>query len=175
MLAVFTGNGKGKTTAALGHVVRALGYGKRAIIFQFIKGNWVCGEHRFVENFPPRRGKFQIQRGGKGFVGILGDTTPRAVHKKAALSTLAAAAEAITSKKWDVVVLDEVNVALSLKLLSITRVFQALKQIPDGKIVICTGRGAPQKLMDKADLVTEMREIKHPYQKGISAREGFDY
>ncbi len=175
MIAVFTGEGKGKTTAAIGDMIRAVGAGKRAIMFQFIKGPWISGEHAVLAADPYLKGNIKIIRGGKGFVGIQHDTIPFAVHKAAARKTLAAAAAAIVSRTWHMVVLDEINVAVSLKLLTISQVLSVLRKAPPDKIVICTGRGAKEQLIQSADLVTDMKEIKHPFQKGIVAQKGFDY
>jgi len=176
MIAVFTGNGKGKTTACLGHMVRALGYGKRAIMLQFIKGPWKSGEHFFIEKYEKKLGgNFQILRGGKGFVGILGDTLPFSEHKAHAQKTLKKTVRAVRSKDWDVVVLDEINVAIQLKLIPLSAVLKILKKIPKEKVVILSGRNAHPKIIATADLVTEMREIKHPFKKGILAQKGFDY
>ncbi len=175
MIAVFTGEGKGKTTAAIGDMIRAVGAGKRAIMFQFIKGPWISGEHTVLAADPYLKGKIKIIRGGKGFVGIQNDTISFAVHKAAARKTLAAAAAALASRTWYMVVLDEINVAVSLKLLTISQVLSVLKKVPADKIVICTGRGAKEQLIRRADLVTDMKEIKHPFQKGIVAQKGFDY
>jgi cob(I)alamin adenosyltransferase len=167
MIAVFTGNGKGKTTSCIGHMVRAQGAGMRAIMFQFIKGPWKSGEHNF-ENL-------NIYRGGKGFVGILGDTLPFKEHKAFAQQTFKTAQKAILSKKWDLVVLDEINVAMQIKLLKLADVVNLLKKVPKDTIVLLSGRDAHKKIIDMADLVTEMKEIKHPFNKGILAKKGFDF
>ena len=185
MIIVFTGNGKGKTTACLGQMVRAVGQGKRAVMFQFIKGPWISGEHKFLEKLKEfysqsgsafgGKNKIEIYRGGKGFVKILGDNLPLSVHKKAAQETLEKARKAIRSKKWDIGVLDEVNVAVSLKLLSATQVLEVIKNEPQKMIVILSGRYAPAGFIKRADLATEMKEIKHPYNKGQKAEVGFDF
>jgi len=175
MIAVFTGNGKGKTTASLGQMLRAVGQGKRAIMFQFIKGPWISGEHKFLNTHKQFKGKLEVHRGGKGFVGILGDKLPRRVHRKAAQKTLQQATKAIASKKWDVVVLDEVNVAVSLKLIGARDVLTAIKNEPQNMIIILSGRGASASFLKRADLATEMREIKHPYNIGTKAQVGFEF
>src|SRR3989344_5617438 len=115
MLIVITGNGKGKTTSALGQALRAIGDRKRAIMFQFIKGPWISGEDKSMERLKP---DFEIIKGGKGFVGILGDTLPREEHEKAARETWDKVKEAIDSKQYDLVIADEINIALSLGLLT---------------------------------------------------------
>lgn len=175
MVIVFTGNGKGKTTASLGQMVRIVGQDRNAIMFQFIKGPWISGEDKFLKKFPLLKDRFKIVKGGKGFVGILGDTLPRSVHKKAAENTLDGAIQAIRSPQWDLVVLDEVNVAVSLKLIKGKDVLAALKDLPMHKFVILSGRNAPKSFMQRADLVTEMREIKHPFGKGELAVKGVEF
>lgn len=176
MIAVFTGNGKGKTTSCVGHMVRAVGSGKRAIMLQFIKGPWKSGEHFFTENYSAQlKNNFQIVRGGKGFVGILGDKLPFSEHKIHAQKTLKRAREAIKSKQWDMVICDEINVALHLKLISLKAVSEMLRKVPSNKIVILSGRNAHKNIIHIADLVTEMKEIKHPFKKGILAQKGFDF
>jgi cob(I)alamin adenosyltransferase len=175
MIAVFTGNGKGKTTAALGQMLRAVGQDKKAIMFQFIKGPWISGEHKFFEKYPMFKGKFEIHRGGKGFVGILGDKLPFQVHKKAAQETLKMAQKAIQSRKWDVVVLDEVNVAVSLRLIKASDVLKVIKNEPREMIIILTGRNAPKSFIKRSDLASEVREIKHPFNKGKKAQVGFEF
>ena len=175
MIVIFTGNGKGKTTAALGQMMRAVGQGRRAVMFQFIKGPWISGEHKFLGKYKNFGGKLEIHRGGKGFVGILGDKLPLSVHKKAAKETLKKASRAIRSKKWDIVVLDEVNVAVSLGLVRASDVLKVIRNEPRDTIVILSGRHAPKSFIRRADLATEMRELKHPFKKGVKARVGFEF
>lgn len=192
MLIIFTGNGKGKTTAALGQAVRALGQGKRVLMIQFIKGPWISGEHKFFRKIQSVgwRTKFKIIPAGKGFVGILGDNLPLSEHKKAAQNALKLAEKEIGSKKWGMIVLDEINVAVDLKLVKATDVLKILSNIginqfkspPAGRqehksapVIIFTGRNAPKSFIQKADLVTEMKEIKHPYKKGGSAKIGIEF
>ncbi|RME58942.1 cob(I)yrinic acid a,c-diamide adenosyltransferase [Candidatus Parcubacteria bacterium] len=166
MIIVFTGNGKGKTTAALGQAMRAVGRGKKVLVIQFIKGPWKSGEDYVALRGKGKdgKGKFLIKKMGKGFVGILGDTLPRKVHQRAAEAALAHFRKSIS--KYDVLILDEVNVALSLRLIRASDVVRAIKSAPKGKMIILTGRGAPKSILAAAQLVTEMREIKHPFQKG---------
>jgi len=175
MIVVITGNGKGKTTACLGQMVRAVGDGKNAIMIQFIKGPWVSGEHKFIDKSKKTKGKMEIHRGGLGFVGILGDKTSFSMHKKAAKKTLALVNKTIKSNKWDIIILDEVNVAVSLKLLTAKEVLGVVKNIQKDKIVILSGRYAPKGFISKADLVSEIRDIKHPFKKGKKASSGFEY
>ena len=171
MVIVFTGDGKGKTTASLGQMVRIVGQDRRALMLQFIKGPWIAGEDKFAK----KTSEFEIVKGGKGFVGILGDSLPFEVHKEAAEKILARAKEEIRSQKWDLVVLDEVNVAVDLKLIEAKDVLNILEDLPMHKFVILSGRNAPQEFIDRADLATEMREIKHPYEGGELALKGVEF
>jgi cob(I)alamin adenosyltransferase len=175
MIVVFTGNGKGKTTAIIGQMLRAVGQGKKAIMFQFIKGPWISGEHKFLDKYKALKGKLEIYRGGKGFVGILGDKLPIKIHKKAVKETLKKATEAIKSKKWDIVALDEVNVAVSLGLIKASEVIKVIKNEPQKIIIVLSGRQAPKSFIKRADLATEMRELKHPFNKGEKAKVGFEF
>ncbi len=170
MILLFTGNGKGKTTASLGQMVRVLGRDKTALMIQFIKGPWISGEDEFAakNNIPAER--FAIRKMGLGFVGILGDKLPLEDHKAAARKALAMFVEEKNSGKWHMIALDEVNVAISLGLLTVQEVLDAIKDYPEDKILIVSGRGAPQELIDAADLATEMREIKHPFNAGAKAK-----
>lgn len=175
MILIFTGNGKGKTTAALGQGFRAVGDGKKVLMIQFIKGSWKSGEEEAVKKFGD---DFKIVKGGLGFVGILGDARPIEDHQAAAQKTWELAKSEILSGKWDLIILDEINNALHLNLLSLDDIFDFLRDFktklekPD---IILTGRDANKKLIEIADLVTEMREIKHPYEKGEGAKKGIEY
>lgn len=169
---IYTGDGKGKTTASLGLAVRAIGRGKKVSIVQFIKGSWTYGEQEGIKRLAPEA---EMVWGGKGFVGIIDDKLPREEHVKAAQDTLALAKKKLTGGKHDIVILDEVNVALQLELLTVEEVLEVLKSRPETLDVVCTGRGAPQELIDYADLVTEMQEIKHPFQQKIPAKKGIDF
>ena len=173
MLYIFTGNGKGKTTAALGQAMRAVGEGKRVLMVQFIKGPWKSGEDFLAKGLEPN---FKLVKMGKGFVGIMGDSLPREEHEKAAEEALAYARKEISAGAWDVVILDEVNNAIALDLIGKEDVLEFI-DFSAGKIehLILTGRDAPQELIEKADLVTEMRDIKHPYHQGIKGKRGLEY
>lgn len=175
MLLVFTGNGKGKTTAALGQAIRSIGEGKKVLMIQFIKGPWKSGEDMLVENFQFPVSSFQILKTGLGFVGIMGDTLPREEHANAAEKGLALAKKEIESGKWDTVILDEVNNAVDLKFISAEQVLELINLTPSASHLILTGRNAPKEFIDLADLVTEMREVKHPYDKGVKAQRGLEY
>ena len=173
MIFVFTGDGKGKTTAAIGQAIRVLGHGRKAALVQFIKSEkWQSGEERSLKKF----GKFfLLYKGGKGFVGIMGDSLPRLAHLAAARRTFTFAKKIINSGKFCIVILDEINVALALKLIGIKEVVALLRRVPEETDVICTGRAAPKELIKIAGLVTECREIKHPYQKGFPANKRREY
>ncbi|TSC68637.1 MAG: cob(I)alamin adenosyltransferase [Parcubacteria group bacterium Gr01-1014_66] len=176
MFYLFTGNGKGKTTAALGQAMRAVGEGKRVLMVQFIKGPWKSGEDFLARGLEPH---FKLVKMGKGFVGIFGDTLPREEHEKAAEDALAFAKEEALSGRWDIIILDEVNNAIALDLIGREDVLEFLDSLDAAarkpEHIILTGRDAVQELIDRADLVTEMRDIKHPYEKGIKGKRGLEY
>ena len=167
---VFTGPGKGKTTAALGLAVRAVGSGLRVLMVQFIKGSWHYGELDAVQAFGDR---FVIRPMGKGFVKLGGEVDPE--HRKAAEEAWSFARENILSGEYDMVILDEINYALSYGLLAVEPVLESLRAKPEMVHVVLTGRNAHPAIVEGADLVTEMREVKHPYQKGIDAQRGIEY
>ena len=184
MLYIFTGNGKGKTTAALGQALRAVGEGKKVLMVQFIKGPWKSGEDN-IEIIPkgnPSEGSgspaFRLVKMGRGFVGILGDTLPREEHEKAAEDALDYAQKETESGKWDMIILDEINNAVSIGLISKKSVLDFLELVTSHYslvTIILTGRDARDEFLEKADLITEMREIKHPYQQGIKGKRGLEY
>jgi cob(I)alamin adenosyltransferase len=172
LVIVYTGNGKGKTTAALGLCIRAVGYDEKVCIIQFIKGSWKYGELDGIKRLAPN---VELYQKGLGFVGIIDDKLDRSEHIKAAGEAVAFARENILSGKYDIVILDEINVAVSLKLISIEDIFSLIDCKPEQLDLVLTGRNARPELIERADLVTEMREIKHPYQKGIMAQKGIDF
>ncbi len=169
---VYTGNGKGKTTAALGTVIRAVGYGLRVFMLQFVKGSWHYGELDGAKLLAPY---FVIEPMGKGFYKILDDQLPEAEHRQAALAAADRAMAILRSGEYDIVILDEINVAVMTGLLPVEKVLKIIEAKPENVHLILTGRGAPPEVIDRADLVTEMREIKHPYQKGKFAQKGIDF
>ncbi len=179
MIVVFTGDGKGKTTAALGAAVRAVGRGQKVLMVQFIKGPWHSGEDfiTVVSNESQvangKKGSFELKKMGLGFVGILGDQLPFEEHVKAAKKTLAFIQEELP--KFDMVIMDEVNVAVSLKLITATEVLSLLETLPEQKIVLLTGRGAPDEFIARADLVTEMKEVKHPFNSGTMGKLNVEF
>lgn len=172
LVIVFTGDGKGKTTSALGIALRACGHNMKVAMLQFIKGSWHYGELDSAKKLSPN---FDLVPLGKGFVGIMDDRLPKEEHIKAAKEALAIAREKITSGDYKIVILDEINVAVRLNLIDVKDLLDLIAAKPKNLHLIITGRGADPKLIDAADLVTEMREIKHPYQIGIKAQRGVDY
>ncbi|OHA24243.1 MAG: hypothetical protein A3D50_00690 [Candidatus Taylorbacteria bacterium RIFCSPHIGHO2_02_FULL_44_12] len=173
MLIIFTGNGKGKTTAAIGQALRAVGNGSKVLMVQFIKGSWKSGEDISSKELYPN---FKIIKKGKGFVRIGDDKIPFEEHQKAAQDALVYAEEQIGLKKWNIVILDEIWNALSLKLVTPESVVDFIsKNILITDHLIMTGRDCPQEFIDKADLVTEMMEIKHPFAKGLPGKKGLEY
>jgi cob(I)alamin adenosyltransferase len=172
LVLVNTGDGKGKTTAALGTVLRAVGYGFRCLIVQFIKGSWMYGELKSIRRLEP---EVEFYRLGRGFVGIVDDNLPRAEHEKAARDALVFAREKLASGGYRLVLLDEIFVAVTLGLISVRDVLDLLDARPPHTTLILTGRGAPPEVIERADTVTEMREVKHAFRKGILAQRGVDY
>ena len=168
---LYTGEGKGKTTAALGLVLRAVGYKRKCLIVQFGKA-WFTGELAGVKLLSPF---VKIIQGGKGFVKILGDKLPLAEHKKAAAEAFDLLYKEVTSGKWNMVVADEIVGVAHAKILPLTKLLQLIKDKPDTIDLVLTGHHAPKELIEMADLVTEMEEIKHPFKKGILAKKGVDF
>lgn len=171
LVIVYTGEGKGKTTAALGLVLRAVGYKRKCLIIQFGK-IWFTGEIEGAKKLKPY---VKFIQGGKGFVKILGDKLPLSEHKKEAQKTFDILYKEVLSNKWDLVVADEIVGAVAAKLLSLTQVLRLIQDKPQRMDLVLTGHHAAQKLMKSADLVTEMKEVKHPFQKGILAKKGLDF
>jgi cob(I)alamin adenosyltransferase len=171
LILINTGPGKGKTTAALGTAFRAVGNGMRVLMLQFLKGSWHYGELDAAENFG---GNFVLRQMGRGFVKVGGaETDPEDIRMVEA--AWAEARQAIYSGEWDMVVLDEINYAIGYKMLDPAVVAEALRGRPEMVHVILTGRNAHPLLVELADTVTEMREVKHAYQKGILAQRGIEY
>jgi len=171
MVHVYTGDGKGKTTAALGLALRALGWGAKVCDVQFLKGYPEIGEAKIVENFP---GRFVLKQ-------FIRDTS-RSIDEVEVLERVRAANEAmgyaekiVGGGEFDVVILDEINNALHYGLIDEARVLRVIESKPVHVELILTGRGAPSRIIDVADYVTEMVLVKHPFQKGIKARKGIDY
>ncbi|MEM2141145.1 MAG: cob(I)yrinic acid a,c-diamide adenosyltransferase [Nitrososphaera sp.] len=172
LVIVYTGKGKGKTTAALGIVLRAVGHGYKVGMIQFIKGEWYYGELTSSKRLEP---EFEMIAAGKGFVGIIDDDHPIEDHQDAAKQALSIAREKLASGAYDVLILDEINYAVKLNLLSEQDVLDLIKSRPQKTTIVLTGNYAPESVLQVADLITEMREVKHPYQSGIKAKKGIDF
>ena len=172
IIIVYTGKGKGKTTAALGIVLRAVGHGYKVGMIQFIKGEWYYGELTSSKRLEP---EFELIAAGRGFVGIIDDDHPIEDHQKAAKDAIEVAKQKIASGNYDIMILDEINYAARLNLVSQQDILDIIAAKPEKTSLVLTGNYVPEAIMAAADLVTEMREIKHPYQKGIKAKKGIDF
>lgn len=171
LILIHTGAGKGKTTAAMGTALRAVGNGMRVLMLQFLKGSWHYGELDAVAAFGDN---FVMKQMGRGFVKVGGaETDPEDVRLVAEAWKEASAA--ILSGDWDVVVLDEINYAISYQMLDPALVVETLKNRPPLVHVILTGRNAHPSLIEIADTVTEMRQVKHAYENGVLAQRGIEY
>lgn len=168
LVLVHTGNGKGKSSSAFGVIVRALGWGQRVGVVQFIKGKWITGERQFFDKL----GTVDWHTMGDGFTW---DTQDKNRDIEAAEAAFAKARDMMSSGEYDLIVLDEINIALRYDYLTADAVIDGLKARDTRTGVILTGRDAPEKLCDYADLVSEMREIKHPFKAGIKAQRGVDF
>jgi cob(I)alamin adenosyltransferase len=171
LIIVNTGPGKGKTTAAMGTALRAIGQGMRVLMLQFLKGSWHYGELDAVKAFGD---KFVMKQMGRGFVKVGGaETDPEDVRMVEA--AWEEAETALLGGEWDMVILDEINYAISYGMLDPARVVKALQQKPPMVHVILTGRNAHSTIVALADTVTEMRQVKHAYEQGVMAQRGIEY
>ncbi|MCF7832843.1 MAG: cob(I)yrinic acid a,c-diamide adenosyltransferase [Candidatus Marinimicrobia bacterium] len=173
MIITYTGNGKGKTSAALGTVLRAAGYHMSSCIVQFIKDGSQYGEHHAINHH--LNDFVEVYQAGIGFYKLPGDEHSETDHKKAADEAIKFAYKMIKSKKYDIIVLDELLTAEMVKLVSEEDVLKIMNSIPESMHLILTGRGASNAIIERSDLVSEMKEIKHPFQKDEPAVEGIDY
>lgn len=169
MIQIYTGTGKGKTTQALGQAFRALGYGKRVLMVQFMKKVRGMGEIKAAQRFS----KFKILQSGSRTWVNRDAVKPKDIQL--AQEGLAFARQAIESKKYDLIILDELNVAVDFELLPLKKVKQILKDKPEKVEIIITGRYAHPEIVKIADLVSEIKELKHYYRKGVIARKGIEY
>ena len=166
---VYTGNGKGKTTASLGLAVRAAGHGLRVVIIQFMKG-WIdYGELAGVRMLAPY---VEIHQAGRDT--FVNRKNPDPEDVRLAREGFERARETILGRRADIVVLDEINCAVDFGLLPVAEVLELVRSRPEGMELVLTGRGAPPEILDAADLVTEMRDVKHYYEKGVDARTGVE-
>jgi cob(I)alamin adenosyltransferase len=171
LIIVNTGPGKGKTTAAMGTALRAVGNGMRVLMLQFLKGSWHYGELDAVAAFGD---KFVMKQMGRGFVKVGGaETDPEDV--RLVEEAWKEAEQAISGGQWDLVILDEINYAISYGMLDPAKVVDVLKHKPEMVHVILTGRNAHSTIVEVADTVTEMRQVKHAYEKGVMAQRGIEY
>jgi len=168
MIHVYTGNGKGKTTAAIGLALRSLGWGSRVALLQFLKLN-ASGELRGLARF--KNCKVQ-QFGTENFIT---EETADELDRQLAEDGCSRAEEILSDKSADLVILDEINVALHLKLIEIKRIIDMIAVCPPEIELVLTGRDCPSEIISLADYVSEIKEIKHPYRNGITAREGIEY
>jgi len=169
LVQVYTGNGKGKTTAAFGQALRAIGRGLQVYIIQFIKGGFDYGELHVVDKLSNLR----LATFGRG--KFITQLPPSEDDIKLAREAFALAKKVVEKGECDMVILDEINVVLSLKMIKTDEVLDLIKNKPTHVELILTGRNAPAQIIDVADLVTEMREVKHPYTQGVSARKGIEF
>jgi cob(I)alamin adenosyltransferase len=169
LIAVFTGNGKGKTTASLGLAFRALGHDHRVCIIQFIKGSWKYGEMESAKKFAPLL-DFHVM--GRGFTWKSDDLEK---DKQTALEAWAFAKKVIENNQYSMVILDELTYLPHYKMLDEQEILSVLKNKPVEQHIVITGRYASDELITLADLVTEMAEIKHPYNSGVQAQKGFEF
>lgn len=168
LIQVYFGNGKGKTTAALGLALRAAGRGKEVLIVQFMK-KWDYGELHSIQLIP------QITVKTFGTKDFVYKGKAKEIDYQEAKKAFAEGVQAAKSGQYDIIIFDELNVAIYFELLELQQVLDFLEEKPEEVEIIITGRNAPEEIIKKADLVTEMCEIKHPYQKGIQARIGIEY
>lgn len=170
LLIVNTGNGKGKSTSAFGNIMRAVGHGYKVALIQFIKGNWSTGEQKVIKQFGEQV-SYHVM--GEGFTW---DTQDRERDMKAARAAWETALEKMRDPAYQLVVLDELNIVLRYEYLPVEEVIAGLASRLPGMHVIVTGRNAPQALIDAADLVTEMKQVKHPFrEQGIKAQKGIEF
>lgn len=166
---VYTGNGKGKTSAAFGLALRAIGRGLKVYVVQFIKGGFDYGELYVVKRLP----NFKMKAFGRG--KFVTEMPPKDEDFKLAKEAFKLAQEVVNSGKYDIIILDEINIALSLGLIGVEEVVDLIKNKPKHVELLLTGRDAPPEIVAIADLVTEMKEIKHPYTRGLPPRKGIEY
>ncbi len=169
LISVFTGNGKGKTTAALGLVFRALGHGKRVCFIQFIKGKWKTGESMFADTFPE---KLDFHTMGRGFTR---NSSNPEKDLQLARKAWEFAVQSIVGNQYDMIVLDELTYLIRYNMVDENEILSVLSEKPKDMHIVITGRYASDSLVNNADLVTEMKAVKHPYDSGIPAQKGFEY
>lgn len=169
LVIVNTGNGKGKTTAALGLALRAWGDGLKVLILQFIKGTWKCGELKALQQLGPG---IEIRQCGKGFTWQHQEEED---DRRCAQETINRAEAEMLSGKWDMIILDEVNYAVKADLVDEEQVLALIDNKPSQMHLVLTGRDVRESIVVKADMVTEMRLIKHHFQQGVQAQKGIEF
>jgi len=169
LVEVFTGDGKGKTSAALGIALRALGHGLRVHIVYFMKGDFPYGEQKILSELP------NVTFARFGYETFVDPANVKQEEKEEAKKALEAARKAMCSLEYDIIVLDEINVAVAWNLVDIDQVIKLIGDKPERVELILTGRYADSRLIELADLVTDMVKVKHPYDKGTLSRKGIDY
>ncbi len=169
LVQVYTGNGKGKTSAAFGSALRAVGRGLRVYIIQFIKGGFDYGELYIAKKIP----RLTLTAFGRG--KFITEMPPSDRDVELAREAFELAKKTVESGKYDMVILDEINIVINLRMIGVNDVIQLIKNKPQHVELILTGRNAPKEIIEAADLVTEMREVKHPYAQGVQPRKGIEY
>ena len=172
LILVITGNGKGKTTSAMGVALRAVGHKMRVCIIQFMKGDIYTGEWDSVDHLSEF---VELHHTGKGFCGIEGNPYPHSEHRQNAQDAIELVKSKMESNAFDIIILDELNNALALKLVDKDQVMDILDGKPEALHLVITGRDAHPDVIERADTVSEVREIKHAYQKEIEPQPGIDY
>jgi len=169
LIIVYTGEGKGKTTAALGLAMRAAGWGDKTAIIQFIKGYKKTGEWQITKRIE----EIDTYQTGDDKVMAIGKPTKK--HHQSARNALKLTKKIIKEQKYKIIILDEINNALDYDLVEAGEIIKVLREKPVGQTIVLTGRGAPKEIIEIADLVTEMKNLRHPFDKGIPAKKGIDY
>ena len=172
LVVVLTGNGKGKTTSALGMALRSAGYNMKVCIIQFMKGDLYSGEWDGIKLLD---GLVELHSTGKGFCGIQGNPYPHSEHRENAQEALRLVDQKMLSGEYDVLVLDEINNALQLKLIDLDQILAILDNKPELLHLILTGRDAHAEVLKRADTASRVEEIKHAYRKDIEPQQGIDY
>ena len=172
LIVVITGNGKGKTSSAMGMALRAVGHGMHVCIIQFMKGDLYSGEMDGIKRLAPN---VEMHLTGKGFCGIMGNPYPYKEHRANAQDAIRLAKEKMLSGKFDILMLDEINNALKLKLVDLPQVIDLIDGKPPLMHLILTGRDAHPDIIERAHTVSEVREIKHAYRQKIEPQKGIDY
>jgi cob(I)alamin adenosyltransferase len=172
LIVVITGYGKGKTTSALGIILRAVGYGMRVCLIQFMKGDMYAGEYEALKRLAPQ---VEHHLTGKGFCGIQGNPYPYKEHRANAQDAIELAKQKLLSGQFDILICDEINNALHLKLVDLPQVLDLIESKPENMHLVLTGRDAHPDVIARANTVSEVKEIKHAFREGIEPQKGIDY